>query len=367
MNKILSVYVLFLSVFSILFVQSCSRKHTDTEISLRAPADTVGFAWNADALEAVIQKAEQAEMDSIESEKRMFDKPWSAGICPHDDHVYAGRVYVHLLRNIKAKHIVLFGVGHKAWKWGVKDKIILDSFTHWTGPYKPVPVMQEVRNELINGLDTSFYCISNAWHRQEHSIEGIVPFLQYYTKDVEILPIIVPYMHWSRIDSIAENLARIFSNIIDDRSWTPGKDIAFIISTDCVHYGDEGWGGKNYAPFGADEQGYIRAVKREFSLIHEHLTGNLEQEKLSSFLYKLVDKDLYTYRITWCGRFCIPMGLDVLFHLNRIRTGSPISGTLLRYGTSYDLGVLDTGMDTPGTTAPRSIRHWVGYCAIGYR
>jgi len=361
--------VILFSAFLLLFcvLSSCTKKDSEQKADMRGLADTVGFALNPEQIEAVVAKSVELERDSLNAEKKLFTEPWVGGICPHDDHVYAGRVYVHLLQNIRAKRIILFGVGHKAWRWGVKNRIIFDDFKYWRGPYKPVPVMTEIRQQIISSMDTSFYLVSNEFQTEEHSIEGIVPFLQYYNRDVEILPIIVPYMHWSRMDSLASALASIVNKIIIDRGWQLGKDIAFIISNDCVHYGDEGWGGKNYAPFGSDKMGFHKAVSREYNIIDKYLTGEIRQARLKAFLYNMVEKDLFTYRIPWCGRFSVPFGLDFMYHLTNDMECAPLKGTLLRYGTSYNLGRMDIGMKKPGVTAPRSLHHWVGYTTIGYK
>jgi len=361
-------FILFSVLLMLFFVlSSCTKKGSGQKSDMRGLADTVGFALNPEQIEAVVAKSVDLERDSLNAEKKLFTEPWIGGICPHDDHVYAGRVYVHLLQNVKAKRIILFGVGHKAWRWGVKDKMIFDDFKLWRGPYKPVHVMTKFRKQIISALDTSFYLVSNKFQTEEHSIEGIVPFLQYYNKDVEILPIIIPYMQWSRMDSLAGALSAIVSKLIIEKGWQPGKDIAFIISNDCVHYGDEGWGGKNFASFGCDEKGFKNAVKREYGIINSYLAGEIEQPRLEKFLYTMVEKDLFTYKIPWCGRFSVPFGLDFMYHIAKDMKHAPLKGTLLRYGTSYNLGRMDIGMDKPGVTAPRSLHHWVGYAAIGYK
>ena len=363
--KKFTIFALIAAMFFI--VGSCSKKSKGDLTNIRGLADTVGFSMTKKQIETVVKRAEKVEGDSLIAEKLLLKDPWIAGICPHDDHVYAGRVYVHLLHNIKAKRVVIFGVGHKAWKWGVRDKIIFDNFDYWRGPYKPVPIMRELRKQIISKLDTSFYLVSNKYQSQEHSIEGIVPFLQYYNRKTEILPIIIPYMNWTRMDSIANALSEIISDIVKNNKWKIGKDIAFIMSTDCVHYGDDGWGGKNYAPFGVDEKGFKAAVDRDYYLCRNFLEGKIDTSKTRKFLYTLVDKDLYTYKITWCGRFSVPFGLDFLYHLSADLNREPFSGKLLRYATSYDLGRLHIKLDKPGITAPRSLRHWVGYCAVGYK
>jgi AmmeMemoRadiSam system protein B len=336
------------------------QEGTDT---IRGLTDTVGFSTTADMIEAVVSKSE--ELESL-SEFRKGKQPWIAGISPHDDHLYAGRVYVHLFRNIKAKRIVLFGVAHKAWRWEVEDLLIFDGFHSWKGPYGPVNI-STLRETVMHRLSEDDYLISDEYHSEEHSLEGLIPFLQYYNRDAEIVPILVPYMEWERMDSLAESLSQVLSRIIKKNRWVLGEDIAFVISNDCVHYGDEDWGGKNYADFGVGEAGYQEALEREMELIHDHLIGPIQPVKLRKLLYLLVnDEDVYQYQIPWCGRFSVPFGLTFLFHLTKDLKRDPLEGHYLRYGTSVDPGKLDLPDIGLGLTAPANLRHWVGYVAVGY-
>lgn len=333
---------------------------------VRGLADTVGFSRTADQIEAVVRFSEALEADSLAVEVERFPEPWIAGIAPHDDHIYAGQVYVHVMRQIRAKRVILLGVAHRAWKWGVEDRLIFDAFEKWRGPYGPVRV-SDVREAILDRLPADCFLVSNDCQSEEHSLEGLIPFLQYYNRDVEIVPILVPYMEWERMDTLASLLAGVVGELVEANGWVLGKDLAFLISTDCVHYGDEGWDGKDYAPFGADETGYRKAVEREYDLIQNHLVGPIRPERLLSLLYRLVDEaDVHEYRITWCGRFSIPFGLDFLYHLTQSLGRPPLSGHLLRYGTSVELGKLPVEALGLGVTAPNTLRHWVGYCAVGY-
>jgi len=175
-------------------------------------------------------------------------------------------------------------------------------------------------------------------------------------------------MDWDRMHALAGELASVLADLAREEKWVPGSDVAVLISVDCSHYGDEGWGGSDYAPFGADGHGYDLAVSRERDLIDAHLTGPVRPGKLQGLFLRLVDpEDVYQYRITWCGRFSVPFGLDCLQQfLEEIGRPAP-EGVFLRYDTSIGLGRMpleDIGL---GVTAPASLHHWVGYAALGYR
>ena len=337
----------------------------------RGLADTVGYAHKQDQVEAVARMCDSLESDYLREKLTEYgsnpESLWIAGVCPHDDYIYAGRVYADIIRNVTAKHVLLFGVAHRARNYNLEEKLIFDSYEEWRGPYGPVPV-SPLRNTLLERLPPSDYTIHNEMQSVEHSVEGLIPFLQFYNHDVQIVSILVPYMNWEKLDEISRNLARVLSTIITENQFVLGQDVAFLCSNDCVHYGDQGWGGKNYAPFGADIKGYEQAVERDLNLIDQYLIRQLESEKLRDFFFQLVDQDdVRKYKITWCGRFSVPFGLNCIQYLMNDLQHPPLTGYLLRYDTSVAAGELPLKDFGLGTTAPSNLRHWGGYCAIGYR
>ena len=78
-----------------------------------------------------------------------------------------------------------------------------------------------------------------------------------------------------------------------------GKDVALLITTDAVHYGDEEWGGKNYAPYGTDTIGYEKVIAHEHNIIDSSLVGGLTNDKANKFFNYTVDSaDYHEYRWT---------------------------------------------------------------------
>ena len=362
--------VKFISLFFVfIFLVFCQNKDekASQKSEIRAFKDTVGFSFNVEQIENVVQASEQLEKNALQKNLNMYgDKTWIAGICPHDDHLLAGRVYVHLFQNLKAKRYVIFGVAHKAANWGAEDYLIFDSFNYWLGPFGPVKV-SSLREQIISQLPGSSFVVNNDWQSEEHSVEGIIPFIQYYHHDAEIVSILVPYMNWERIKELSQNLADAFSNIVAKYNWKLGEDISFICSNDGDHYGDQDWGGRNFAPFGTDEAGYLKATSQDQNLSKTTLEGELTAQKIQEFCLRVWgENDLKEYKIRWCGRFAIPMGLNTVRLLREKMNGPVLNGYFLRYDTSHNLGKLpleDVGL---GTTAPNNIRHWVGYSAIGF-
>jgi AmmeMemoRadiSam system protein B len=339
---------------------------------LRGLSDNLGYATTAEQMDSVLTQSKALaapRTKELMSEKGLDpDTPFAAAVCPHDDYYYASRLYALIAPHIQAKTVILFGVFHKASAFDISDKIVFDSFKSWRGPYGPVSV-SPLREELISRLPAEDYVVDNDAQMVEHSVEGIVPWLQAYDHEVEIVPILVPYMDWKTMDHISQSLSKALTQIMKAKGWSLGKDVAIIASSDAVHYGDQGWGGNNFAEFGTDIEGYAKAVDRDRTLAEAELTGQVDRNRLKQFLYTCVDKkDVTQYKLSWCGRFSVPFGLDVASRVSETLASHPLTGTLLDYGTS----VAETSLDLDeilglGATAPNNLHHWVGYVAIGYR
>jgi len=343
---------------------------TEKESSIRVAVDTVGFAHTSrqmDSVMARINRSSGQERQNIFYLNRIdSSKNWRLVICPHDDYSYAGEMYPYVLENLRTPLVILFGVAHKARQFNIEDQIVFDSFTHWQGPYGPISV-SALREEIMAELPADFYLISDSLQQAEHSIEALLPFLQYYQPAVQIISILIPYMNFDRMEAISKALARAFQKVsaVHQLSW--GKDFSFAISNDAVHYGDQDWGDKNYAPFGADSAGYQSAVDYDMNIITECLIDYLDPQRVRRFFeYTVSYQDYKEYAWTWCGRYAIPFGLLTAYQLQSLTSTGQLSGIMLHYTTSISqtpLPVTDLKM---GITAPANIRHWVGYVSIGY-
>jgi MEMO1 family protein len=337
---------------------------------VRGQRDATGFVVTADQAEDVISTAIRLEQDAIlQRDETLGLSPehgYIGGVCPHDDHLYAARAYVHLTERITAPRVVLIGVFHAARLWDLENVLVFDEFENWHGPWGPVRV-DPLRDDLIAGLGEDSFVIDNAMHCREHSLEAIVPFLQRRNPEVSIIPILVPYASWDRLSELADELSTVLADVMDENGWQLGRDLAIVVSSDAVHYGPD----FDHAPFGTDATGYQKAVDRDERLAQEYLAGTLEADKLSRFEYALVDReDVRSYKLPWCGRFSIPFGLELLRDLaDKTGLATP-EGHFLRYATSLSEPQLPVSQETIdaglGTTAPSNLHHWVGYATVGF-
>ena len=327
---------------------------------VRGQRDTVGFVVTASQAEDVLRSALAREAPVRPNEGAV------AVVAPHDDHLYAAGVAVHATEQVRAPVVLLVGVFHAAREWDLEGKLVFDAFTAWHGPWGPVEV-DGLREGLLGHLDPADVVVDNAMHEREHSLEALLVYLQARNRTVRIVPVLVPYVTWPRLEELAGELAEALAAEMRSRGWELGRDLAVVISSDAIHYGPD----FDHAPFGTDAGSYAAAVKREHALAQQYLAGPIEAAKLEGLYGKLVDPEApRTYRIPWCGRFSVPFGLETVRRLGEALGVEIPDGRLLRYGTSISDPLLEVSPETVaaglGTTAESNLHHWVGYWSIAW-
>jgi len=330
-------------------------------LDLRGQQDAVGFASRPDQMAKVWELSAAAP-----APERLGDLPApgvAGAICPHDDYLYAGRVYRQVLPLVTAKRVVLVGVFHKYRKFGVHDRLVFDPYRAWRAPDGEVPV-SDLRRELLAALPKEDWIQDAAMHDSEHSLEALVYYLKHARPDLEIVPIIVPAASFPRLREMAEHVGTALASSLRDHGWKLGRDVAVVISTDGVHYGPD----FQYTPFGeGGVEAYVQATDQDRSLLRGWLAGPLDPEKIRRAYEAFVDPESPDlYRLTWCGRFAIPFGLLLLESTARgLGQDRPV-GRPVAYATSVgspELPVRDLGL---GPTAPANLYHFVGYPAAAF-
>ncbi|MBN1273172.1 MAG: AmmeMemoRadiSam system protein B [Candidatus Aminicenantes bacterium] len=325
----------------------------------RTVRDDVGFCWNPESMQKLVDYLE------IQEQEHFNAKGLVAAISPHDDYLYAGKVYYPLFKILKAKEVVIFGVTHGTVRnviSGLQNILILENFTYWPGLSKPISV-SGLRAYLKERLDPEFFITNNKAHEIEHSIEALLPFLQYFNPEVKITPIMVTPMPFARMERISEELAEKIAGYMNEKNLTVGKDIFFLISSDGNHYGKD----FNNSPFGEGEEAWKKGRELDQRLISTYLTGVMDEAKIEGLTKELWGETYLDYRNTyWCGKYSIPFGLLCIEKTMTLTTGKKIEGKLFRFSDTYNEGVLPLKKTGMGTTAPFSLRHWVSFFSIGY-
>jgi len=328
---------------------------------VRGQRDTVGYAMEREAMAKVWELAAQGPAPESFGAKVA---PGVLGVIgPHDDYIYAARVYHEVFPLVTAKTVVVVGVFHRYRKFEARDQLVFDSYRAWRSPDGEIPV-SSLRDELIAALPKNTAVKDDAAHDNEHSIEGIAYFLKHARPDVEIVPVIVPAASFERLSEMASQLGGALADAMKKRGWQLGRDAAIVISADGTHYGED----FKFTPHGAGGvKAYVKAVEDDRILMRETLGGLISADKARTFYSTVVDPaNPDQYRRTWCGRFSVTLGtLLVGETARRLGLATPRS-VPLALGVSVDtpeLAVRDMGV---GPTAPANLYHFVTHPAVAF-
>lgn len=321
---------------------------------IRGQKDAVGFASTPEAMALVWHLSEAPP-----APEKLGEIP-TAGVvgivCPHDDYVYAGRMYRLLVPLVSAPRVVVVGVLHPWKRLGLRDRVVFDPFRAWRTPDGPVPVAS-LREALLARLPGEDVLVSREASEAEHSAEAIVYWLRHQNPNLEILPILVPGMGFPRLVTLAKKVGSALREVMAERGWQPGKDVAVVISADAVHYGPD----FQHTPFGeGGVEAYVKACARDRELLFGPLSGAVSEAKLQEAFTTWVDpEDVGTYRVPWCGRFSIPFG----YLLAQEAFGQVVAHPVA-YATSVGWPELPAQKAGLGRTAPANLYHFVGYPGV---
>lgn len=323
---------------------------------VRGQRDTVGFASTAAQMAAAWDSS-----GPLLPEERLGTAPPPGVlgvVCPHDDYLYAGRIYKAVLPLVTARTVVLVGVFHRWKRFGARDVLVLDSYRAWRTPDGELAV-SPLREELRAALPAGTAVVSDAMHDSEHSLEALAYWLRHGRPEREIVPVMVATSSFERLQTLAGQLAATLAPALQRRGWQLGRDVAVVVSSDAVHYGPD----FAQVPFGdGGIEAYEKAAARDRALLTGPLAGPLTAEKVRQAYETWVDPaDPGTYRVSWCGRFSVPLGLLLLRDLTaRLGLSGPV-GVPVAYGTSVGGPEITSRESGLGVTAPANLHHFVGY------
>lgn len=191
-------------------------QHNPSRVSIR-PAAVAGMFYpgNAVQLDADIGKFLQADIHQISAPKAI--------IVPHAGYMYSGPVaasaYANLVRqHAQIKRVVLLGPAHRVYIEGMA----LPTNTHFATPLGNI-ALDTGSMALIAELPFVEYL--DAAHRDEHSLEVQLPFLQKTLDDFLLIPIVVGNASPEQVQQVLEQL------------WG-GPETLIVISSDLSHYHD---------------------------------------------------------------------------------------------------------------------------------
>jgi len=325
----------------------------------RPVKDDVGYCWQRPQMQRLWDYLAAGEKQDFPAQDMV------AGISPHDDYLYAGRVYYPLFKKLQTKEVVIFGVTHGTVRKEIDDPqniLLLDEYATWSGLGREVTI-SPLREWLKQRLPREDYSVSNQAHALEHSIEAMVPFLQYLNPEIKITPIMVTAMPFERMEELSERLAAILAGYMKENNLHPGKDIFFLISADANHYGKD----FNNVPFGEDENAHQQGTAQDERFAQAAFSGPLNSKKIQDLTQALWGATYLDYGNTyWCGKYDIPFGLLTISKTMHKALGRGLNGRVFRYADTYSDGVIPLKKSGLGITAPFSLKHWVGFFSAGF-
>ena len=326
---------------------------------VRPVKDDIGFCWQRTQFQRLMNHLAANDRQPVAIHDLV------AGISPHDDYLYAGRVYYPLFKKLKTKEAVIFGVTHGTVRKEIGDPqniLIFDDFRSWSGLGQEVAI-SPLRAWLKKHLPKEDYMVNNQAHALEHSIEALVPFLQYNSPGIKITPIMVTAMPFEKMEDLSERLSTLLAAYMKDNKLQPGKDIFFLISADANHYGQD----FNNIPFGEDENAHRQGTEQDQRFTQTAFSGPLSDNKIRDLTQELWGATYKDYRNTyWCGKYDIPFGLLVIGKTMQKTAGRGLQGKVFRYSDTYSEGVIPLKKAGFGITAPFSLKHWVGFFSAGF-
>jgi len=218
-------------------------------------------------------------------------------VSPHAGYMFSGKLAGDTLGKFEnKKDFIILGVNHP----GLGCKISTSQQDFET-PLGIVKNNQDLGNKILKKLKEFGAGVNEQAHKQEHSIEVQLPFLQLSQKRFEIIPILLKDLSFEDCKKIAE----ILSEFIDN-------NISLIVSSDFTHYGEN----YNFIPFKKDIK------KNLYSLDNEIIINilNLNSKKV--------------YELTKASTVCGLYGITIATEVAKIKN---MKAKLIEYYTSGDI------------------------------
>ncbi len=183
MNRFTNSLIVFVLIFQMVNILSNTPIWAQT---LRNPAYAGSFyPADADKLRQTIENlAEKAARTPVDLPD---DKELKALILPHAGYIYSGLTAahaVHVLRKNQFSKVILMGPDHRVGFSGVA----VSNVNAYVTPLGNIRLSRDAEN-LLNA-DPVFKSVPLS-DRKEHSLEVILPFLQYFLPEFELVPMVM--------------------------------------------------------------------------------------------------------------------------------------------------------------------------------
>ncbi len=144
-------------------------------------------------------------------------------VLPHAGYVYSGSVAgATVSRVVLSDTVIILGPNHTG--MGAPFSVMAEGT--WQTPLGDVEIDSELARKL---LEASPHLRSDRLaHEREHSVEVQLPFLQYFKKDIRVVPVVLAPAAGEVYSEIGQSIARVIGE--------SGREVVMIASSDMTHY-----------------------------------------------------------------------------------------------------------------------------------
>ena len=175
-------------------------------------------------------------------------------VSPHAGYMYSGPVAGATFSRIKFKDtFVLLGPSHTG--RGAPFSIMPQG--SWETPLGEVKIDSNLGRQILKS--SSYLEEDTVAHLYEHSIEVQIPFLQYFKKDVRIVPIVLTHAKGTIYKEIGKSIAKAIKGL--------RKEVVIVASSDMTHY----------EPHESAKKKDMQAIQAVFDLNEDELLERVEQ------------------------------------------------------------------------------------------
>ena len=144
-------------------------------------------------------------------------------VSPHAGYAYSGPVAGAVISRIKFKDtFIIMGPNHT----GMGKPLSIMTQGTWETPLGEVEIDSELGQKIL--ATSSYLQEDSSAHQHEHSIEVQLPFLQYFKKDIKIVPIVLAYSTGDIYKEVGKDIAKAVKDL--------NRKVVIMASSDMTHY-----------------------------------------------------------------------------------------------------------------------------------
>ena len=144
-------------------------------------------------------------------------------VAPHAGFIYSGNVAGAVYSRIEIPDtVILIGPNHS----GHGEAVAVMTEGTWSMPMGDITIDRELSNAICE--ETVIAKQDSSAHQFEHSLETQLPFLQYFKKKFQIVPICIKRIKISSCKELSEGIVRALKRF--------DKPVLLVASSDMTHY-----------------------------------------------------------------------------------------------------------------------------------